>query len=257
MIVTLFAILTGIIYYIISMDKKEEKTEETPYSLSHYKPLPRSSPLPKEKEFVGNEFYTENFEPTGVFSAVWAYDRENFFIGGMNGDVLKFDGKKTVKFKTDFKGWIFAIAGRSPKEVFAACQDGIVLKFDGNKWDKFKEFEGKIRLLTIWTSKESNVADIFVGGDYGSIFHFNGKKWAKMNTGTLSRVWCLWGTAPDNMYAAIDEKDRILHFDGKKWSPVIIPFPKKYTYYSIFGFSENDIFVGGDKGTLLHYNGKD
>ena len=100
----LFAILACIIYYIISMDKsvetiiqKEEKTEETPYSLSHYKPLPRSSPLPKEKEFVEDEFCTEDFEPTGVFSAVWAYDRENLFIGGMNGDILKFMDKNILK----------------------------------------------------------------------------------------------------------------------------------------------------------------
>ena len=261
-ILALFLASIGMIYYIITMDNhlnkvSETKLKKTGSSLSHYAPLPRSSPLPKEKNFEETEFFTEDFEPTGVFSAIWAYNEENLFIGGMNGAIMKYDGKKFVKFKIDFDGWIFSLTGKSPKEVYAACQESLVMKFDGEKWEKFKQFASKNRFLTIWTPKDKNVPDLFVGGDYGNIYHYNGKKWKKMDSGVHSRVWCLWGTSKDNIYAAIHEKETILHFDGKKWSPITIPDSESYTFYSVFGFSEDNIYVGGDSGAIAHYNGKD
>lgn len=263
-IAALFAVLVGIIFYIVTMDghleklpAKDPKLKESSSSLSHYTPVPRSSPLPKEKDLVDTEFYTEDFEPTGVFSTVWAYDEENLFIGGMDGAILKYDGKRTVKFKIDFKGWIFCIAGKSPQEVYAACQDSMVLKFNGTKWETFQQFEGKNRFLTLWTSRDKNIPDIFVGGDYGNIYHYDGKSWRKMDSGVHSRIWCLWGTRPDNMYAAINEKDRILHYDGKSWTPIMIPKSDKCTYYSVYGFSENEVYLGGDMGTLVRFDGKE
>lgn len=264
-IFTLFLALIGLIYYIVTMDNQVEnqvekvsvgESKKTGSSLSHYTPLPRSSPLPKEKEYEETESYTEDFEPTGVFSSIWAYDENNLFVGGMNGAILRYDGKKLVKFKSDFNGWIFCLTGKSPEKVYAACQDSLVMRFDGKQWEKFKQFDSKNRFLTIWTPKDKNVPDIFVGGDYGNIYHYDGMNWTKMDSGVNSRVWCLWGTSKDNLYAAIHEKERILHYDGKKWTPVLIPDSEKCTFYSVFGFSENDIYAGGDEGTLAHFDGK-
>ncbi len=261
-ILSLFAALIGIIYYIIAMDQhlkngqiKSEKPIKTNSVVSHSTPKPRSSPLQKEKEFIENEFYTENFEPTGVFSALWAYDEKNVFIGGMNGTIMKYDGKKIVMFKGEKTGWIFKMAGRSPNEVYAACQDGILLKFNGTKWEKFHKFSEKIRLKAIWIPENSK--EIFVAGDYGNIFHFDGKNWSKMETNTRARVWNMWGTSPDNIYATIHEEGGILHYNGRSWKKLNIPGYENCYFYSVYGFSKDNFYIGGDTGYLLKYNGKE
>ena len=244
---------------------KVETSQKPEKSFSRFSPGPSAVPVPHiphtpsppiEKEFAETKFYTENFEPTGVYSSIWAYDKNNVFICGMNGILLKFDGKIIVQYKHDFSGWIFRIDGRSPNEVYASGQQGVVLKFEGEKWEKFKQFTEKIRLISLWVSRNEGSSDIFTGGDYGILYHYNGKSWKKMKTGVKSRIWSIWGTSPKNIFAATYKMGKILHYNGKVWKEILVTGYKHHYFYSVFGFSEKDIYIGGDTGLVLHYDGK-
>jgi len=66
----------------------------------------------------------------------------------------------------------------------------------------------------------------------------------------------IWGLSPTNVWATgggggMDKT--IWHFDGTKWSTDNISRP--VVPASIFGFTKNDVWIGGNQGLIWHYNG--
>lgn len=68
----------------------------------------------------------------------------------------------------------------------------------------------------------------------------------------------IWGSSPDNIWLAgmggITSYDRLWHYDGDRWEP----YEKQYigTFPNcIFGFNENDVWLGGDGGNIWHFDG--
>jgi len=66
----------------------------------------------------------------------------------------------------------------------------------------------------------------------------------------------LWGSSPSDIWAigaAGNITKTIYHFDGDKWSTDNIYRP--ISPRSIFGFSKDNIYIGGHNGTIWHYDG--
>ncbi len=66
----------------------------------------------------------------------------------------------------------------------------------------------------------------------------------------------IWGTSPNDVWAISsggDNDKKIFHFDGVKWTndPNAIPYHPN----SIFGFSNNDVWICGGDGKVWHYDG--
>ncbi len=66
----------------------------------------------------------------------------------------------------------------------------------------------------------------------------------------------LWGTGPDNIYAA-GNSGFVTHYDGSTWSSNLAASLNlsSITFYGIWGSSATDVYVAGSSGTILHYNG--
>jgi hypothetical protein len=69
----------------------------------------------------------------------------------------------------------------------------------------------------------------------------------------------IWGNSPNDVWLIaiagnIDET--IWHYDGQQWSPQVLPSENYITPYSICGFASNDIWISGQEGRILHYDGQ-
>lgn len=69
----------------------------------------------------------------------------------------------------------------------------------------------------------------------------------------------IWGSSPDDVWIASSGGfDKLWHYNGKEWSPW--PYregPNGFSgdFYSIYGFSQDDVWMGGGNGELWHYDG--
>jgi len=66
----------------------------------------------------------------------------------------------------------------------------------------------------------------------------------------------IWGNSPENIWAIGSGgslSTTIWHFDGNNWSTDNIS--RQFVPTSIFGFSDNNVWVGGDNGKIWHYDG--
>jgi hypothetical protein len=80
--------------------------------------------------------------------------------------------------------------------------------------------------------------------------------------------WSMWGSSPQNVWIAgfnLANQGEIVHFDGNSWIRETPDLGFNYEVLSVFGFSENDVYVAGYKiivdsvlhteSLVLHFNG--
>jgi hypothetical protein len=77
------------------------------------------------------------------------------------------------------------------------------------------------RFHSCWGTSSS---DMYAVGDGGTILHFDGSTWTKMQSGTTYNITDIWGTADNNIWAAgyhqSINSSVLLHFDGSTWKPI-------------------------------------
>jgi hypothetical protein len=119
----------------------------------------------------------------------------------------------------------------------------------------------KIYLNGIWGTSPNNV---YAAGENGTLLHYDGKTWTKMETGTPSYLSVVWGSSENDVFVVgIQARNQgiILHYDGINWSTLNISVP---SLNAIWGTSSSDIFAVGsepntditNRGVILHYDGK-
>lgn len=91
-------------------------------------------------------------------------------------------------------------------------------------------------------------------GRQGTILHYDGSTWKVMQSPTRLDLWAVWGSSDRNVYAVGDE-GVILRYDGIGWQFVRqASGTNADNLISIWGLSDNLIFVGG-YGRVLKYDG--
>ncbi len=112
----------------------------------------------------------------------------------------------------------------------------------------------------IWGDSMENIR--LVGGSPHSYKYIDGKWIVEYShIVALNEYWninSVWGDSSNNLYTAGDKKGdniwtgQVLHYDGYEWSEIPIDSDR---LFGIWGTSSSDIWVGGVKGSLQHYNG--
>ena len=101
----------------------------------------------------------------------------------------------------------------------------------------------------IWGTADD---DIFVVGGFGTILHFDGSSWNKMESGTEERLYDVWGTAGGDVFA-VGNDGVVLHYDGSDWTEMSCDTGGR-TLESVWGSDSDDVYaVGYDM--IMHYDG--
>ncbi len=68
-------------------------------------------------------------------------------------------------------------------------------------------------------------------------------------------VYDIWGSSPNDVWAVVGTGlNTLWHYNGEEWSA----WPERVSpsLYSIYGFAQNDVWMGGNDGKLYHFDGK-
>lgn len=171
-----------------------------------------------------------------------------------------------VSFQTDLR----RIWGSGPNNVYIGGHNadipGALWHFDGSSWTPVQLPIGTFDVNGIFGFSS---ADVWVVGetatDVSLISHYNGKLWQNYSYSLGKALRCIWGSSPNNIWAA--GTNTLLHFDGSYWNkfPFFIP-TQGVQLGSISGLSASDIYMIGYRNDvvqpidtsfyyLYHFNG--
>jgi hypothetical protein len=169
------------------------------------------------------------------------------------------------------------------------------MHWNGTTWEQFDVPSSTFRgyALALWGSSNN---DLFMCGDYGSIAHFNGNLWTRVESGVSTSINDAWGVRNPfsgkveiycPAYQQILKITNTTHVDSVDWGPHArmnsiwtnkgfpfftagnglfentrgtwreVNFGLPVVTYMVRGTGLNDIFVIGAFGLILHYNGID
>lgn len=107
-------------------------------------------------------------------------------------------------------------------------------------------------------------AGVFVVGDDGVIFYYDGADWTRQAAPAPVPIHALWGRSRDDLWA-VGWMGQILHHDGRDWRHMQgceVDGAGKYAsslantpLFAITGGEDGRAWAVGDRGTILHYDG--
>jgi hypothetical protein len=205
-------------------------------------------------EYDGVWWKTIEYSIPGVYYGMWiADDGQVFAAGGMNTSarIAHFDGVDwTMK---NFTGpCFFDIWGSSPEDVWAAGEYEI-WHYDGLEWVAAETDSPYCNIRKLWGSSSDDIFAVCLSSSTCPILHYDGTSWSKMSCDSDWKLYGVWGTAPDNVYA-VGLDGLIAHYDGSSWSEMEVPLAGSDDLMDIWGYGADDFYVLAHWRYLYHYS---
>jgi hypothetical protein len=222
---------------------------------------------------MGRDTLFDVVGPTSRYYGVFGTsDTDVYFCGP--SVITHWDGKKLGYHVFDgdslFQAGTLSAIWEAPdkKELFAVGSFGLIIhrKSDGKTWEQMTSGT----TMTLVSIRAFSRSDIYVcgqGATTGIILHFDGSSWQTVAIGDPSppdstylwgRFICLAGEAPDSLYAVGTKIYRRL---GGHWMLAKAPWnePGDPTGGALKEGADgvwNNLWVSGDFGFLMHFNGE-
>ncbi len=168
-----------------------------------------------------------------------------------------------------------ALWGSGKDDVWAVGDGAEILHFTAGAWSIAQAPVGGSKLGGVWGSGPSDVWAVgWESGDGGSVplvEHWDGKAWSPSSPPAsdggvaFEALWAVWGSAPDDVWAAGSE---LLHWNGVAWSvapPTLADLWDGVVILSLWGSGPSDVWavgyvnVNGDAimsdPCILHWDG--
>lgn len=166
-------------------------------------------------------------------------------------------------FDASAVGWLMNVSGPSPTQLYAvggAPDRGVVMQFDGTRWTQVA-LGVEVPLLN-WVHA-SSASDVTVVGNRGTVLRFDGVRWTQQSAPTTEHLWGVWGASASDLWAVggtgqFDGVPTIVHYDGAAWTSVTLPTIQRanvHAFFKVWGSAANDVYVVGQRGVVLHWNG--
>jgi hypothetical protein len=99
--------------------------------------------------------------------------------------------------------------------------------------------------------------DVWLVGEAGTILRWDGHALTPSASGTTRTLYGIWGTGDDDLWAVGGRPDIdgvILHKDATGWHTLPSPTASG-AYFKVWGAAADDVFVCGQGGTVVHWDG--
>jgi hypothetical protein len=139
---------------------------------------------------------------------------------------------------------VMALWGTGKNDVYAVGENGLVRHYDGLRWSVIATPTAKT-LLGLWGRGD----DMFAVGDGGVVVRGTGTTIVPSTSGPNSwrRAWHTGST-----FFLAGSAGTLLEGDGVTWTPHT---GSAQDLSDLWGTSTSDVYVVGDGGTILHWNG--
>lgn len=213
--------------------------------------------------FIGDDSQIYHFNGTDIelidtgadFSLydIWGSSKTDIFVVGQWGGMLHFDGlqwrESGSRLAPDCQ--FRAIWANSASDIYAVGAGTVnsLLHFDGVSWKAVKNSPDFFRMNDIWGG---NGIRLYLAGESGEIFAYDGANAVRMTTGTSNHIFALWGFSDNSIFAA-GSNGCILHYDGTRWTPMVSNTDNDI--FDIWGTSPSNLVAVGADSTILEYDG--
>lgn len=134
--------------------------------------------------------------------AVHGSAANNVFVVGDGGAVCRYDGTGLVKLSSPTSNVLHDVWVSSGGTAWVAGQAATLQRRGAaGQWTDHSAklpISGTISLNGIWGASD---ADVWVVGSYGTLLHFDGTAWTKIQTSTNNNLNAIHGIAPSNIWA--------------------------------------------------------
>ena len=130
--------------------------------------------------------------------------------------------------------------------------------YDGNSWTKL---DTTLRNVDLWWVYGFANGPVFMTGSDGTILRYQNGNFEKLVTPGNLTVFGMWGASADDLWAVggnFGGGGFAWRFDGSTWTndtDVPADVTSQGTIWKVGGRAENDLWMSGSKGTMLHWNG--
>lgn len=159
-------------------------------------------------------------------------------------------------------GWFLSVAGSSGDDLYAvggAPTAGVIYQYDGKAWTEVEH--GLDLPLMNWVHSLDSDTAVMVG-NAGTIVRVDQGTWTLEDSGTDQDLWGVWGESPDDLWAVggqgrSDGQQTVLRFQNGAWTDVTptLERPGVFAFFKVWGTSASDVFIVGQRGAILHWNG--
>lgn len=179
-----------------------------------------------------------------------------------------------VAFDTTGLGALSSVWGSGPNDVYVVGGSGDVpplaemYHYDGAVWRTI-DVSGTGGFGLVWVYG-FGPSDVYAVGLGGTVLHYDGTGWTKLNAGTTRSLWGIWGSSPTDIWI-VGEGPK---FDPEDPSPTIIHYdgsglPSGFTAHTLAYPAENDrdarslfkvwgvgskVFAVGAAGLIVEYD---
>ncbi len=200
----------------------------------------------------GSEWSRQLTPTTSTLNTVWASGPGVAFAGGDYGTMLRWDGGAWTAMAFPSSGTVYGLWGSSASDVHAITASGEILHYDGSVW-KIVETTS----AALWAVYGSSPTDVYVAGANGTVLHFDGHSWSAIKVSTSNILTGIYAAIPGQALAVGTNPTggggASYQWASGHWGALSVGSGKALT--SIWGPGSNDVYVSGDAGTMLHFNG--
>jgi len=183
---------------------------------------------------------------------LWGNSLSDIYAVGTDGVTLHYDGNGSYAWSNVTPVVPVPLYGvyADPSGGMAVGQTGAVQLYDGSTWTAWGYSAVYEDLYGI---AQGSSGDLYVVGDGGTIGYFDGASWALTGSGIFLNMKDVWVSPTDTVYAVggAGPSGVIATGSGSSWTTTTWP----QVLMGIHGFSDSDIYVSGNNGTILHNNG--
>jgi len=177
--------------------------------------------------------------------------------------IIHYDGADWAVIEDIIAPQCLSLWGSDPLNVFVGCDSGVVLYYNGNNWTT----QTTMTLSRIYSIQGFNSRQVYAAGyaidqsphdsTFYYFFEYDGTTWEVLNTfvdypfappGLFG--YRLWASPEGNLYSIGD--DGLYLWQSNSWRRL-----REEKFLAMNGTGWNNIFLGGLRNHLLHFNGND